>query len=232
LWCAEAKKEAEAEEGGLQVPSLVEILKLRMKPEDEVKTHAFEFFVGRILGGAVGNRKWSTKRKAFHPVSSSRAGITPSDEAFALVVLENIWDTVFPPVAGGAQDNKNTKYTGKRVPGTSNKKFEGWSRQGIDRFNYLCQFARENREEEHAKEIEERVVEQLREKYFPSDLLGFVVKSPSEVSRRKKRCHRSEGEEEAVVPVTDFDLFQWNRDGDNTEDDDSTMGGEDRMTPV
>jgi len=38
--------------------------------------------------------------------------------------------------------------------------------------------------------------------------------------------------EEAVVPITDFDLFQWNQDGNNMEEDDSTTGGEDRMTPV
>ena len=75
-------------------------------------------------------------------------------------------------------------------------------------------------------------MERLREKYFPSDLLGFVAYSPSQVRGRKKRCHPSEEEEEAVVPVTDFDLFQWNRDGDNMEEDDSTTGEEDRMTPV
>jgi hypothetical protein len=56
--------------------------------------------------------------------------MTISDEAFVLLVLENIWD-----VLNGVADAE-PKYTSRKI--TSNKRNDGWSNdEGITQYNVL-----------------------------------------------------------------------------------------------
>jgi hypothetical protein len=124
---------------------------------------AYFFFLEHILECVAGKKEWK-KDKYSSKVSEA---VTVSDEAFALLLLDNSWD-VFQEHAsqGGREENKTKiitkpKYTGKRG---GSKRFEGWSREGIVMYNTLCQDIVADRRSALGEEFEIDFLNYIREK--------------------------------------------------------------------
>jgi hypothetical protein len=146
------------EENNQQMPTLDDLLQLREEPEwseqDDrriVNNIGFVFMVDFMYGSLIGKRQWK-KDKLTVRLSSD---LTISDEAFVLLVLENNWD-VFNGVA-----NAEPKYTSRKL--TSNKRNDGWSNEGITRYNELQSSVMRNRNEEFCQSVEIGVMNLLYE---------------------------------------------------------------------
>ena len=87
--------------------------------------------------------------------------ISVSDEAFAILIFENNYDTWCDMVKrnntklstvirkytnGGSSSGKNS---------SSTRRYQGWNSEGIKRFNDLFDLVKEDRESPHAKPFEE-----------------------------------------------------------------------------
>ena len=179
------------------VPSLQEILKLRQHPKDS-DHGAFKFFVSEIVAGVVGQRKWSKTARCFTRVSDPEAGITVSDEAFALLIVENIWDVVM-------LNGETCKYTGK-LANTSNKRHDGWSAEGLERYNALHEKVKKNRSMPFAEAVETNVMEDFKKEMYPQDHEILLSQEDLPTSSRKKRPRKDEetgkSKPEAVMDLT------------------------------
>jgi len=140
------------------MPTLDEVLLLceepEWDPEDEnriVNNRGFLFLVDFMYGSIIGKRQWK-KDKFIIRLSSD---MTISDEAFVLLVLENNWD-----VLNGVA-NAEPKYTSRRF--TSNKRNDGWSNEGIRRYNELQADVMSNRKEEFSFAVEVGIMNLLYE---------------------------------------------------------------------
>jgi len=171
------------------VPNLNEILKLRQDPEEN-NNEAYKFFIDKILGCVVGKRRaWSKDKKCFKTVMAS--GVTVSDEAFALLIMENQWNVVF--------NQGQTKCT----TGTANKRNAGWSKQGIERFNQLVTNVKQNRSQSYALQAEDDIRRQLKMEYYPMEQYG-ILQSPSQVKKRKRN---QQGDDEEALPLAFVDMM-------------------------
>ena len=117
--------------------------------------HTFEFFVDKILSPVIGKKKAKSMRakKLLHEYC------TKSDRAFAYVTLDNKWNhwedkfekkpVIRPP-----------RYTNSR---TLHRKFEGWTQEGIRKYNnYYLKSERES-ESPAGYKIEEEYLEKKKE---------------------------------------------------------------------
>ena len=101
------------------------------------------FFCYNILECVAGKQEWKLE-KVRKTVSTSC--VTVSDEAFALLILENGWER-FVFYASNEEKNEVQKlppnlYTGRKG---GNMIYEGWSDDGIERFNELCSQVKSDR---------------------------------------------------------------------------------------
>ena len=129
----------------------------------------FFFFCDRILECVAGKKEWK-QQKAKQTVSSSCVSVT--DEAFAMLLMINSWDK-FEYMAEHAEiDDKSevpeTLYTEKKG---RNRKMQGWSTDGIEKFNKLCLFVIEDRKSEEGQQFENEFKE-FNEKKAKEDKLG------------------------------------------------------------
>ena len=179
----------------MQLPTLEEILKLRQAPRLNNNT-TFTFIVEHLAGAVIGQRKWKTTR-CYAPLTKH---MSISDEAFMLLVLENqyeLWIHLETTKVGRGKYTKNGP----------NKKFCGWSKAGMRRFNKLLEEVRTNRNKLYSKDVEEATFKTLAERY--KALLAGSRKKNS----RKRRRHVGE-----------------HSDGDDDEDDDdNTIIPEDEL---
>ncbi len=101
---------------------------------------AYGLFYEHVLSHVVGRDVWK-RRSSTHTVGQIA---TISDEAFALFLLENSWDTWVKLATDKEPTNVPSPKYSTRGPGT--KKFQGWSETGIVRFNELFDDVEEDRE--------------------------------------------------------------------------------------
>ena len=127
---------------------------------------SFEDFYKCFVPSVVGKNKF--KARMYAPVHLDSAMCTVSDEACTLLLLENSYDrwtdvhknkmegsTILDPALAHADDkrkrkwesNVTPKYTDGGIVYTDNRKrgHKGWKDSGIQRFNELCKFVREDR---------------------------------------------------------------------------------------
>jgi hypothetical protein len=176
-----------------QLPTLEDILKLRQAPRSNNNNITFTFIVEHLAGVVIGKRKWKIAR-CYNPLSTS---MSVSDEAFMLLLLENqynMWKDAETNIVGRG------KYTDK----APNKKFCGWSNEGMRRFNQLIAHVRENRNKQYSKDVEEATVKSLAETY--NKMLGVKRKNS-----RKRRRH--------VVPENTDDEHEDEEDDSVAEDE-------------
>ena len=111
----------------------------------------FEYFVKKLLAeinpGRTGFKRNSTRRK----ISEC---FTPSDEAFALIVLDNelhVWDQqIAKKKETGAKGNE-LRFPKKYCKGCATET-NGWSKKGISFFHLLCMEIEKAREEKGSSE--------------------------------------------------------------------------------
>jgi hypothetical protein len=102
-----------------QLPTLKDIIKMQQSPRSSNNT-AFTFIVEHLVGAIVGIRKWKTTR-CYAPVSKH---VSISNEAFMLLVLENQYDLWM-------ESETSRVGRGKYTENAPNKKFCGWSNEGM-----------------------------------------------------------------------------------------------------
>ena len=129
----------------------------RMRNEPESFYEFCDVFLKLIVGVSI----W--KYGVCHKTVSELA--TPSDEAFALLLLENTWDQWFTrDLAEYKNERKYNEVTGeweKRKPvygkwtrGAGGEPcYGGWTEDGVNRFNELCILVNQNRVDNHAVEV-------------------------------------------------------------------------------
>jgi hypothetical protein len=173
----------------LDLPKLSELLKMRQNPadndneddqENNKEQQAFTFLTEHLLGHVIGKRDWDIKR-CFHRVSDY---VSISDEAYTLLLCENVyekWLKIKPPQAGEVQTVVRGKYT-DQGNGASNKKYKGWTAQGIQRYNQLYQNVKQNRTEQWAKDIEMRTIREYQDR-----CKGRLVGTQIRQKKRKKQ---------------------------------------------
>ena len=137
--------------------SLDEILELSRNKEVMVQ------FLEKFVSCVVGRIEWKRSCKD-QPISRIASA---TDEAFALLVLENIWDSwgdvdpqdyllkrrerVEPKKQAPEGNSSQKKPRQKEIPGKytekhrNAKRYRGWSDEGIARFNQLVKMVREDR---------------------------------------------------------------------------------------
>jgi hypothetical protein len=180
----------------MQLPMLDEILKLRQLPRNS-NNRAFTFIVEHLAGAVIGQRKWKTGR-CYTTLSKS---MSVSDEAFMLLLLENQYEMW--------KDSETTRVgRGKYTENAPNKKFCGWSKDGIRRFNQLHVQVRDNRNKQYCKEVEEATYKMLAERH--KKMLGVKHKNCRK-RRRLVLLDNSDGEDEddddSVVPEDELVLL-------------------------
>ena len=137
----------------MQLPTLQEILKLRQAPCLNNNT-TFTFIVEHLAGAVIGQRKWKTTRC----YAALTEHMSVSDEAFMLLVLENQYELWI--------NSETTKVgRGKYTENGPNKKFCGWTNEGMRRFNKLIEEVRTNQNKLYSKEVEETTFKTLAERY-------------------------------------------------------------------
>ena len=150
-------------------------------------------FVNYLLSAVVGKCVYkSQKHKAL--VSTYT---TISDEAFALIVVENNWErwmdmhehnnykssNVMPKFTNAGK----TRYSSN---GSSNQKYKGWSAAGLKRFNEIFLMVKNDRNMEHAL-IWEESFKLKKEQEYVVERINKKRKSPvhREEAQKIKICH-------------------------------------------
>jgi hypothetical protein len=139
--------------------------------DDFLKLHkggnAYGLFVTQFVRRVVGDAIW--KKTASKKLIS--AFVTKSDEAFALLTIENQyerWSYMYEN-HDNADKERNAPpalYTnsGKIAGGRgTNRKHDGWSRDGLDRFNMLHELVTRDRARGSRVKFEEEIREEIKE---------------------------------------------------------------------
>lgn len=154
---------------------------------------------------------------------------TVSDEAFALLLLENVWDgwaardldeylkeREYDEVQ--QKEKRRKPVYGKYTPGKRGElRYGGWTNEGIDRFNELYKLVQADRNGDHAKSVEKQYLKKCRGKLGAKHSKGDEV-DESPLQRRSVAMH-----DELV-------LLEDQQDSDETgeeeeDEDDATTGG-------
>ena len=162
----------------------------------------FMYYCEEFLGKMVGASEWSVKTRCFTTISGAIRQntndiplISPSDEAFAVLVVDNCmdrWDnedkdggarTVDAPKA--KKTVANGKYT---ATDGGQSKYGGWSPEGLKKFNELKNMNEEARKHPRCKVVEGRCLKLLREKH------KITGKSWAEHTKRNKSKKRTRDE--------------------------------------
>jgi hypothetical protein len=119
-----------------RLPMLEDILEGRKAP-----LGAYKFFADYIIECVAGKREWKKQRETITMASAT----SPTDEAFALLLLENSYDRWRAMAESEDGTSREvTKYTRGKSTGGS-RKYEGWTEEGRTRFNELVKFVRKDR---------------------------------------------------------------------------------------
>eukprot|EP00978_Attheya_sp_CCMP212_P041353 scaffold236141_cov70-Attheya_sp.AAC.2 len=149
-----------------------------------------------MYGSIIGKRQWK-KDKFIVLVSSD---MTTSDEAFVLLVLKNNWDIL------NAVAEAEPKYTSRNH--TSNRRNDGWTNEGIIRYNELQENVKKNRKEEYCHSVEEGIMNLLYEHENGRD--AIIKRDASQddsatVYRGGTKRKRMKIKEKRVEPVINLD---------------------------
>ena len=146
---------------------------------DEVVNEFFLFFAYELVGCIVGRRNWKQRRCAY-PVSTA---ITVSDEAFLLLQVENQWSDLT------SQGTRSTRHPhinkGRYTKMGTNRANDGWTSEGIERFNELVHLVQMNRKCRENEDVEEAT----RAVFLKWD-------GEDEVGTRRKKRRRTVGTED------------------------------------
>jgi hypothetical protein len=182
-------------------PTREELVDWRKEPKDDEtevdkeKRENTQAWVTENMPPCVrGAKDW---KQICSTVPLSETDFTPSDEAFVIVASINMWvkwakrDGVLEDDEDVELDEETRKrkrkaekglYTG----GGSNRKFGGWSVEGLERYNELFDIAVQRRSAAWAAGMENAVKDRLRERNFTSASLDEVRMERLRMKRRSR----------------------------------------------
>ncbi len=175
--CAEVLKEGSRKlfNEEAELPELKDISAgVRDAEDPRVAYIFFDFF----LPAVVGKKKYKN-RVAYEPVSKIA---TVSDEALAMLLLENSWEKWEDELDKETTDPsklKPTKWTSMKSQG---KRYCGWNQDGMIRFNELCDIVKKDRKKDQMKEKDERVEYQ------------YCKKKRKAADDKKRKSNNNDGE--------------------------------------
>ena len=175
-----------------------ELCKLR-RSTTERERQAYYWFFGTFIECVCGKKAWG-KAKFIHLISRAKVNnatteriVTVSDEAFALLLIENYiekWTAAYEATkeqvneveydARGrkkAAQRRRGKYTGATAK-TGHCKFGGWTKEGMVRFNELYNMVLEDRASPQAEKMERELLAFCTE--TKSGIDGGVSGAPEE----------------------------------------------------
>jgi hypothetical protein len=174
--------------GHMTLPDLQEILKMRPSPttqneendehqdDDQNKIDTFTFVAEHLVGPVLGKKEWD-RYKCRERLSTK---FTPSDEAYLYVLLTNSYD-LWKNVEGSRVGNGSLTKDG------TNKKYCGWTREGIQMYNEFLKKVKDNRKEDWAHDVEKQVTEALKLRYNQE-----ARRHTQAVRRRRKKRRMSD----------------------------------------
>ena len=138
---------------GHEAPTYDKIKNLRLTIDEEKKQAVFLFYK-HIVPCVSGKKTW---KKQFHHVTISSA-VTVSLEALALWIVHN-----YEGKWMGNENEGQALYTGLTK---GNKMYTGWDNNGIEKYNEMCIFVKNNRMEGKAydDEFQARLIAEHEEK--------------------------------------------------------------------
>jgi hypothetical protein len=194
----------------IKLPNLEDILKMRQSlttnggeeaptmnnrvegGENDAKS--FLFVAKHLIGAILGKKEWDNY-KFRHWVTKH---FTETDEAFLYVVLVNSYDLW--------KNTEGTRVgTGNLTRDGSNKKYCGWTKQGITMYNDILEKVRANCNVSWAQNVEDKVMETLRKRYNCDG-----GRNTNDIHRHKKR-------------VREYDSSNGEEDGGNEVDADNDL---------
>lgn len=178
-----------------EVPSIKSMLSLRQLPVSGEVNESYIFFCQHFLKCVVGIQNFNRQLKQQYPLSKIA---TPSDEALALLLLENSeyrWKREFElkqqhhPQVGSSSANANntinvaeetvlpSKYTNngynKHQRGYT-RRYKGWTREGIERFNTILALVRQDRHD-HGDLFDKSFTEEMFRQHSQEGEDGVMV---------------------------------------------------------
>ncbi len=218
-----------------QLPPMEEFLKILQRDQDADKD-IFAWYWQDLLPKAAGASKiWSSEVKFFGRISDhspenapDKPYITPTTEAFLVVVLENYhsrWPALYQMQDKSKLPVRYTKTSTKRlahqynyVDTTKNPAFNakftpidggqknhtGWSDEGLKRFVQLWDLNKEARKKKQTKALEDKILAKIRKEN------GITGDTFADFQRNQGK------KEAAATPKTVQNLFDF---GDDFEDD-------------
>jgi hypothetical protein len=110
------------------MPAMEDVLAMRLNTNG-----AYSIFCENVVSQVVGKTSWKSKG---HSVLMSNIA-TVSDEAFAVILLENSYE-LWKDMAGHGDDYVSKVETRYTKNGAGTKKYQGWVDEGLRRFNDLA----------------------------------------------------------------------------------------------
>jgi hypothetical protein len=140
---------------------------------------AFTFVVEHLIPAVLGRKTW--KQKMCTELVSTT--FTPSDEAFLYVVLSNSYDL-------WKNANGSKIGTGTITKDGTNKKYCGWTREGIAIYNEMMKKVKVNRKAPGAEEVEKAARKALQERYQSKN--QTVAARANSLRRKRRRGKRGD----------------------------------------
>jgi len=130
---------------------------------------------------------------------------TASDEAFGIFTIERCWD------AWLREESENVKSTPRSCDYTkknSNKKYRGWTKQGMKRFNYIAHLVNVNRDNTERKNDEET----YRMKHYELHLktVSSIDANNYHMNNNNDQCDDNSDEELSFTPYNDLTVLKEN----------------------
>jgi hypothetical protein len=157
----------------------------------------------------------------------SETDYTPSDEAFGILAAFNMWDkwskrdglptadddATTPDEPEVTMDEKTRRAKlraekGRFTNGGSNRKFAGWSIDGINKYNELFKIAVTRRKAAETPDMEERIRVAIRARLFSIVCLDDVMKQ--RIRKKKRGADDDSGEHKLKMPkvLCDVDMVE------------------------
>ncbi len=183
----------------------------------------YMFFCDHLLGAVTGMKRFAKDSRSRHISQIA----TVSDEAFALVLLENnfnVWSDMYSTgVTKGSTINPEYTNGGNSISNGRSRKYKGWSDAGIDKYNDLFDKVKQDRKQhlnfdklylDKKKEEWKLAGEGKRKRYRPDE--DTIIPSKARHELWDEVMEREE--------VSDKEAESENSDSDSSNSDDNDEG--------
>lgn len=174
---------------------LESVKRLQKDPE------SYAWMLDNIAPLIVGSGKYREECKRVPPTS----WMTPSSEAFAVLCLENYYDNI-QDIASNKCDIRKPLWTNK---GLGAKRNQGWSREGLERFEACCKAVERNRSSASSKRVDTTYMKERQARIDKNE-------------ERKRKRDETREKRESGWQVAHVD--EWSDDGDGNKQQGEKVG--------